>query len=89
MKITMTIQLVMNAKTVSFRPEIFELKEQYYNEMKVFVGWPLRVEGVGGAPELYQGITDRNSEYLVELYCRSEDMFRQIEQFAIGFRQWE
>lgn len=85
----MTVQLVLNARTIGFRPEIYEVKEQYYNELKAFVSWPLRVVGVGGSPELYQIITDRNSEYLVELYCRSEDMFKAIAQVAQSFKIWE
>lgn len=60
-KINMTVQLALNARSVCFRPELYEVKEQYYNELKAFVSWPLRAEGVGGAPELYRQIADRNS----------------------------
>jgi hypothetical protein len=88
-KINMTLQLALNARRLCFRPELYEVKEQYYNELKAFVSWPLRAEGLSGAPQLYSQIAERNSEYLVALYTRSQDMFARLEQVADTFRNWK
>jgi len=85
-KVSMVVQLVLNARTITFRPEICEVKEQYYNELKAFVSWPLRIKGLSGATDVYSKIGDNNSDYLVALYQKSEELFQRIAKLAHDYK---
>ena len=58
-KSRMNIEVVVNGHLVDFKPEIQEVKEIYYNELKAFVSWPMKVDGLGNH-QLYRQIGERN-----------------------------
>lgn len=87
-KIPMVLQMVLNANSVSFRPEIYEMKEQYYNELKAFVSWPLRIKGLSGENSAYSSIATNNSDYLIALYQKSEGLFQKIAELASNYSEW-
>jgi hypothetical protein len=39
--IPLTVRTVLVGKRPAYDPELFEVKEKYYRELKHFLGWPL------------------------------------------------
>ena len=44
----MTIKTVLIGKSTAFEPELYEIKEKYYKEMKHYIGWPLEHKFLDG-----------------------------------------
>lgn len=53
------------------------------------MSWPVRIRGVGGAPELYKCIVDNNSEYMLNLYQKTELTFAKVQALVNDFGIWE
>jgi len=64
--------LVFRNQQVEFRPSFEELKQKYYKEIQSFITTPLRFGGVGGKPDLFKAMPDRNAKHLTTVYIKAE-----------------
>ena len=74
-EIPMTVRTVLVAKKPTFEPELYEIKEKYYKELKHFIGWPLEQKVLAGS-----ALLDSSNQLIVDIYIKTEEKFKQLEE---------
>eukprot|EP00828_Plagiopyla_frontata_P016361 TRINITY_DN2149_c0_g1_i9.p2 TRINITY_DN2149_c0_g1~~TRINITY_DN2149_c0_g1_i9.p2 ORF type:complete len:1025 (+),score=167.76 TRINITY_DN2149_c0_g1_i9:246-3320(+) len=81
--------LIVQGKTIIFRPPLEELKLRYYKEIKQFVNYPAKhFLGVGGTQEIYKLMPEKNHQFLSIVYIKAEELFKKLQDIIIQFRPW-
>ena len=80
--------LVYRDKTVSFNPPMEQLKTLYYKEISNFINIPIIFSGLGGRPSIFKIIPNRNSESLLSVYAKAEEVFSRLEKMINTFIPW-
>ena len=74
----------MRAGTIQFKPPMEELRDKYYQEIRNFIAYPATLfQGVGGYPDLYKMMPEKNAEYLNVVYERAEGLFERLDQMTM------
>lgn len=73
----------MKGGVIQFKPPIEELREKYYEEIKNFIAYPATsFQGVGGYPDLYKMMPEKNAEYLNVVYEHAEGLLEKLDQMT-------
>ena len=66
------VEVLLKNKQLQLKPSLEELRDRYYREITVYVGWPARsFRGILGNLDLYQKLGERNSSALRALVGRA------------------
>lgn len=80
--------LVFTNKQLSFRPPLEELKQRYYREIRLFISIPINFQGLGGNPDIYRKMPDKNASSLVHVYTKAEELFGELKAFLRNYAPW-
>lgn len=80
--------LVYVDKTVSFKPPMEQLKLMYYKEISNFIDIPIKFSGLGGKPSIFRVIPNRNSESLLAVYAKADEVFARLDNMINTFIPW-
>jgi len=80
--------LVFTNKQLSFRPPLEELKQRYYKEIRLFISIPINFQGLGGNPDIYRKMPDKNASCLVHVYTKAEELFNELKAFLRNYAPW-
>ena len=75
-------------KTLQFRPPLEELKSKFYKEIRNFISIPNNFQGLGGNPEVYRKMPDKNSDGLLTLYSKAEELFKELKETLEIYKPW-
>ncbi|GFR12638.1 cytoplasmic dynein 2 heavy chain 1 [Trichonephila clavata] len=86
----MRIDLVYRNGCLQFRPPIEEVRSKYYNQMKKFISIPILFKGVNDIQEnlIFPIILDRNAYSFLDLYRKTEGLFKKLEDAKNKFQDW-
>ncbi|CAL1265870.1 unnamed protein product [Larinioides sclopetarius] len=86
----MRIDLVYRNGCLQFRPPIEEVRSKYYNQMKKFISIPILFKGVNDIQEnlIFPVILDRNAYSFLDLYRKTEGLFKKLEDAKNKFQDW-
>jgi dynein heavy chain 2 len=80
--------LVFTNKQINFRPPLEELKQRYYREIRVFISIPMNFQGLGGNPDIYRKMPDKNANCLVHVFTKAEELFNDLKAFLRSYAPW-
>lgn len=80
--------IVFANKALQFRPPLEELKAKYYKEIKSFISIPITFQGLGGNPEVYRKMPDKNSDGLYTVYSKAEELFGELKELLLVYKPW-
>ena len=83
--IPMTLRTTLQGgKHCTYEPDLLEVKENLYREMKQFIGWPLEQKMLEGAKFIEDA-----SELVISIYEKAEQKFEELEIRLKKFRRYE
>ena len=80
-------EVVFAQKALQFKPGIEELRSTYYREMKKFVSIPNNFPGFGNK-SVYARMSARNTESLVNVYRKAEELFSRVAAVVDLYQPW-
>ena len=84
----MNVQLLLKDQNIQIKPDFFIIKEQVYNKINEFVNYPSKFKAIGGNPQIFYALPEKNAKYLSKLYLEAEILFNKLRESLKNFSEW-
>eukprot|EP00605_Chrysophyceae_sp_TOSAG23-4_P002934 GSChrysophyteH1.ASY1.ANO1.3229.1 assembled CDS len=82
------IEMVFSNKKLDLKPPLAQLRQNYYHEMKKFVAMPNAFDGFTGNKDIYKRMGPRNSNRLLQVYQKAENLFDKLQKLLNRYKHW-
>ncbi|CAG0883700.1 unnamed protein product [Cyprideis torosa] len=81
------VDLSYSDQHVTFSPPMEDIRKQYYQKLRRFLGRPIKFRGVGGSENpVFDLIVDRNAHKFKNVYLRGEALLSELELLRDSFK---
>ncbi len=82
------IDMIFLNKNLDLKPTLAQVRQNYYHEMKKFVAMPNAFDGFVGDKDVYKRMGPRNSNRLLQVYTKAENLFKKLQLLLNKYKHW-